>query len=67
MSVWKNLDVGMKVYSPYFNDEITIVKINSDTDWYFEIQGWIMKAKTPLRHFEKQINRADDIRPEKNV
>jgi len=64
MSIWKNLDVGMKVYSPYFGEEITIVKINSDNDWYFEIQGHILRGKTPLSHFERQINKTK-VQPEK--
>ena len=57
MSHWKHIEVGSKVMSPYFDEEITVVKINSNEDWYFELHGYILKAKTPLSHFEKQINK----------
>lgn len=50
----KNLKVGDKVYSPFFGQEITIVKIVTDDDWEFEIQGHIEKAKTPLSYFERR-------------
>jgi len=64
MSHWKNIEVGSKVMSPFFGEEITVVKINSDTDWYFEIQGHILKGQTPISHFEKKLNKVDAKLPE---
>jgi hypothetical protein len=49
----KLLKVGDKIYSPFFGQEITIVKINTNEDWYFEIQGHVLKAQTPLSYFER--------------
>lgn len=59
MSHWKHVHVGMKVMSPFFGEEITVIKINTDDDWYFEIQGHVLKAHTKLSHFEKQLNKED--------
>lgn len=50
----KQLNVGDTVYSPFFDQEITIVKIVNDNEWEFEIQGHILKAKTPLSYFERK-------------
>lgn len=43
--------VGDYVYSEFFKSKLKIVAINSDDDWYFELNGRIMKAKTPLSYF----------------
>jgi len=45
------LKVGDYVYSEFFKSKLKIVAINSDDDWYFELNGRIMKAKTPLSYF----------------
>lgn len=42
---------GDVLYSDYFNQNIKVIKIHSNTDWYFEIQGQILKAQTPLSYF----------------
>ena len=48
-----NLKVGDLIYSEYFGRLIKIAKINSDNDWYFEIDGVVEKAQTPLSFFER--------------
>ena len=47
------LVVGDTIYSKYFKANLKIVKINSDDDWYFELNDTVLKAQTPLSHFEK--------------
>ncbi len=57
MSHYKHIKEGDEVDSPFFGQKIKVIKINSNEDWYFEIQGHIMKAKTPLSHFERKLNK----------
>lgn len=57
MGILKNqltLQVGDKVYSPYFNGILTIAAIESDTDWWFTFRGQTLKAKTRLSHFNNK-------------
>jgi len=55
------IQVGDELYSPFFGQYITVVKITSDNDWEFKIQGHILKAQVPLSYFENkkkgQINK----------
>ena len=46
------IKVGDMVWSGYFNDWIKVEKIISDTDWYFNFKGRIIKAQTALSFFE---------------
>jgi hypothetical protein len=50
------LKVGDTVWSPFLGRDIKIVKINSDDDWYFEIEDVILKAQTSLSYFEEILN-----------
>jgi hypothetical protein len=50
----KKLKVGDKVYSSYFNAEITITRIEDDKNWWFDLNGNILKAQTPLSYFERR-------------
>lgn len=52
----KKFKIGQEIYSQYFKDWIKIIEINSDTDWYFEVKGKVLKAKTPLSFFEKKAS-----------
>jgi len=58
--------VGDLVWSDYFQAWLEIVKINSNTDWYFQKDGRgpVLKAQTPLQHF-KLIK--GDYTPERNI
>ena len=53
----QSIKVGDILHSDYFNQDIRVIKINSDVDWYFEIQGQILKAHTPLSYFEEKSGR----------
>jgi hypothetical protein len=46
--------VGDLIFSQYFGRDIRVVKITSDTDWEFEIDGIVEKAHTPLSFFDAQ-------------
>jgi hypothetical protein len=55
------LKVGDKTYSKFFNSNIEIIEINSDTDWHFKLpSGNVEKAQTPLSYFEKRT-RSDHV------
>jgi hypothetical protein len=48
----KQLEVGDTIWSDYFNSNLKIVAINSDDDWYFELNSKIYKAQTTLSYIE---------------
>jgi hypothetical protein len=52
----REIKVGDLVFSQYFGKEIRVVKITSDTDWEFEIDGVVEKAHTPLSFFEARLD-----------
>lgn len=45
---------GDKLWSPFFQTYITVLDIRSDEDWDFDLDGQIVKARTPLSYFEER-------------
>ena len=48
------IKVGDILHSKYFDSDIKVVKINSDTDWYFEYEGRTLKAQTSLSYWKEK-------------
>lgn len=47
---------GDVIRSDFFNGYLLVVKIYSDDNWFFQFDGKILKARTPLSHIMKRLD-----------